>query len=313
MAAKFKDYYLTLGVESKASADEIKKAFRKLARKYHPDVAKDKPDAEDKFKEINEAYEVLGDPEKRTKYDRMGANWKQAGAAPNGAAGGQQPEYHFSGTGFSDFFEQAFGRGQASPFGGGFDAGRNRTGPAKGRDIEGDVMVTLREAGAGSVRAVNLQTVDPVTGQTYEETVRFRIPEGVLDGKLIRVPGKGGPGFNGGAAGDLFLRIRLAKHPLFRVRGADFYHDLALAPWEAVLGAEVPVPTLDQPVTLRIPPGSVSGNQLRVRGRGLRNGKDKQGDLYVVLDVRTPEKSTEAEQEIWKQLAATSTFTPRTP
>lgn len=322
MAVEFKDYYATLGVKKDASADEIKKAFRKLARKYHPDVAKDAPHAEEKFKEINEAYEVLSDPDKRAKYDRLGANWKYADQMPPGGGAGPSGtghyEYHFDGTGFSDFFEHFFGGG-GSPFGDAFgDAfragGGSRGGrmQMKGQDIEGDVLVTLREAMTGSVRAVTLQTVDPQTGQARSETVRFRIPEGVLDGKTIRVPGKGGPGINGGPPGDLFLRIRFAKDPQFRVRGADLYHDLPIAPWEAVLGAQLQVPTLDGPVTVKIPPGSASDSKLRVRGRGLKDGRNKRGDLYVVLKVETPTNPSEAEKELWKKLAQTSQFNPRT-
>lgn len=316
MAVEFKDYYGTLGVDKDASAEAIKKAFRKLARKYHPDVAKDAPAAEEKFKEINEAYEVLSDPDKRSKYDRLGANWKYADQMPPGGGAGGGPgnyEYHFNGTGFSDFFEQFFG-GRGTPFGHGFHSAGGRDGDnrkMKGQDIEGDVLVTLREAITGSVRAVSLQTVHPQTGQSRTETVRFRIPEGVLDGKTVRVPGKGGPGINGGPSGDLFLRIRFAKDPQFRVRGADLYHDLPIAPWEAVLGTQIQVPTLDGPVTVKIPPGSTSDVKLRVRGRGLKNGRDKQGDLYVVLDVETPTHPNETEKELWKKLAAASHFNPR--
>jgi curved DNA-binding protein len=320
MAVEFKDYYATLGVKENASADDIKKAFRKLARKYHPDVAKDAATAEEKFKEINEAYEVLGDPDKRQKYDHLGADWKNADQMPpNGAPpGGQgQYEYHFNGTGFSDFFEQFFGGG-GSPFGDAFrsaeagpGAGRNM--PMKGQDIEGDVLVTLQEASTGSVRAVSVQTVNPQSGQSRTETVRFRIPEGVLDGKLVRVPGKGGQGFSGGPPGDLFLRIRFAKDPQFRVRGVDLYHDLPVAPWEAVLGTQVIVPTLDQAVAVKIPAGSANGARLRVRGRGLKNGHDRHGDLYVVLNIETPPHPDPAEQELWRKLAGQSSFNPRNP
>ncbi len=319
MAVEFKDYYATLGVSKDASTDQIKKAFRKLARKYHPDVAKDAPRAEEKFKEINEAYEVLGDLDKRSKYDRLGANWKYADQMPPGRGSGRpgQQEYHFNGTGFSDFFEQFFSGG-GSPFGDGFGSagagcGTGRNAQMKGQDIEGDVLVTLREAITGSVRAVSLQTVDPPTGRSQTETVRFRIPEGVLDGKLIRVPGKGGQGFNGGPPGDLFLRIRFAKDPQFRVRGADLYHDLPVAPWETVLGTQVKVPTLDHPVTVKIPPGSANGAQLRVRGRGLKNGREKHGDLYVILNIETPPHPGETELGLWRRLAEESSFNPRNP
>lgn len=309
---EFKDYYQTLGVKKDASQPEIKKAFRKLAREFHPDTAKDKAVAEEKFKEINEAYEVLGDADKRTKYDRLGANWRNV--RPNTGPGGGQ-EFHFSGTGFSDFFEQFFGGGR-DPFGGGF-GGANpfqqayANQPMRGQDITGDVMVTLEEAANGCVRAFDLQTTDPATGRASRRTLKTRIPPGVLDGQVIRVAGQGGSGANGGPAGDVRLRVRLASHPDFRVRGADLIYDLNLAPWEAVLGAQVEVPTLTGPVTVKIPSGSANGARLRVRGRGLKSGKTDHGDLYVALNVETPTELSDAERELWQALAEKSTFRPR--
>ena len=243
MPAAFKDYYETLGVARTASADEIKKAFRVLARKYHPDVAKDKKAGEAKFKEINEAYEVLGDPEKRAKYDQLGANWNAQGVPPEnyggppGADFGGAQEFHFEGTGFSDFFEQFFGGGRG--FGGvsgRTSASRGTSGPRHGQDIEGAILVTLDEVMNGAVRSISLQSVDPVTGETKTESFKVRIPKGALEGQIIRVPGKGEAGSGGGEAGHLFLRVRLASHPDFRVLGADLYEDLPITPWEAVLG-----------------------------------------------------------------------------
>jgi len=331
MAVEFKDYYATLGVSRDASDDEIKKAFRKLARIYHPDVAKDKKTAEGKFKEINEAHEVLSDAEKRRKYDELGANWQQGepGHPPppqarrgQRAARGGDPEVHFGGTGFSDFFEQFFGRGGRG--GEGDDPFRQwRRGRAepdepeyaeRGAEIEGDILVTLHEAMHGSMRAISLQRVDPRTGEAETESFSVRIPPGAQEGRRIRVPGKGGPGAGGGPAGDLYLRVRLAAHPDFRVRGADLYHDLDLAPWEAVLGAQLVVPTLSGTIKLRIPPGSNNGQQLRVRGQGLphRPGGER-GELYVVLNVRLPSKVTEEERALWENLGRISRFNPRQP
>ena len=242
MAVEFKDYYAILGVSRDASDEEIKKAFRKLARQYHPDVAKNKKGAEAKFKEINEAHEVLSDPEKRRKYNELGANWNQPGARqPAGAQRGWstsdgEQEFHFGGTGFSDFFEQFFGRRQpASEFDNLFrrsarSGGARGTGgaefAARGEDIEGDILVTLHEAMHGSMRSITLQRTNPRTGQQESETFTVRIPPGAQEGRRIRVPGKGGPGVGGGAAGDLFLRVRLGAHPDFEVRGADLYHEL---------------------------------------------------------------------------------------
>lgn len=328
MAVEFKDYYSVLGVPRDASDDDIKKAFRKLARQYHPDVAKDKKGAEAKFKEINEANEVLSDPEKRRKYDELGADWETGGVragagagAPRGwtgAEGGAQQEYHFGGTGFSDFFEQFFGGRQQ---GGDFQDifGRRARGgradqdyPVRGGDIEGDVLVTLDEALHGSLRSISLRRVDPHTGEQETETFKVRIPPGAQEGRRIRVPGKGGPGHGGAEAGDLYLRVRFAAHPEFEVRGPDLYHELELAPWEAVLGTHVIVPTLSGSVKLRIPPGTNTGRRLRVRGQGLPTSRNaSRGDLYVVTKVEVPTEPTAEERDLWEKLARTSRFNPR--
>ena len=241
MAVEFKDYYTVLGVPRNASDAEIKKAFRTLARKYHPDVAKDKSTAEEKFKEINEANEVLSDPEKRRKYDELGENWNhpERAAQPQGGFNGgfeDGSEFHFDGTGFSDFFEQFFGsRGRRS---GGFGRGRGDNWGAEvaqhGQDIEGDILVTLDEVMHGSARTIRLQRIDPRTGQSTVQTLRVKVPPGVREGQLIRLAGKGQEGLGGGEPGNLYLRVKFAQHPDFRVRGADLHHDLELAPWEAV-------------------------------------------------------------------------------
>ncbi len=329
MPVEFKDYYATLGVPRSASEEEIKKAFRRLARQYHPDVAKDKKDAETKFKEVNEAYEVLSDPEKRKRYDELGADWKQGagfrpppgqpGRAWRTPGGAEGFEFHFGGTGFSDFFEQFFGRGSrfGSPFGAnGFGAEEfsGARGAAHGNDIEGDILVTLDEAVRGSVRTISLQRVDPHTGKAETHTLKVRIPPGVQEGQTIRVPGHGEPVSGGGAPGDLYLRVRLAAHPDFRVRGADLYYELELAPWEGVLGTTVSVPTLDGRVNLRIPGGTDNGRQFRVRARGLPKGRSgEHGDLYVIVNVRLPQQLTEEERALWEKLSRVSRFNPRTP
>jgi curved DNA-binding protein len=331
MAVEFKDYYATLGISRDASEEEIKKAFRKLARKYHPDVAKDKKTAEGKFKEINEAHEVLSDPEKRRKYDELGANWQQPGAGyppPAGtqrgwrAEGGGDREFHFGGTGFSDFFEQFFGRGRrtanAEDF---FTRSRRGRGEVdepeyaeRGAEVEGDILVTLHEAMHGSMRQISLQRIDPRTGEAETETFTVRIPPGAQEGRRIRVPGKGGPGVGGGPSGDLYLRVRLEAHPDFSVRGVDLYHDLELAPWEAVLGRHVVVPTLSGTIKLRVPPGASNGQQLRVRGQGLPKGPSgERGDLYVVVSVQVPSNITPEERTLWENLARVSRFNPRDP
>jgi len=316
MPVKFKDYYDVLGVARTASAGEIKKAFRTLARKYHPDVAKDKTTAEDRFKELNEANEVLSDPEKRRKYDELGANWDhperqapppQEGFAGDPAAGS---EYHFDGTGFSDFFEQFFGsRGRPA---GGF--GQSRGGAAaaqRGQDIEGDILVTLNEILHGSTRTINLQRTDPRTGRSTTQTLRVKIPPGVREAQLIRLAGKGQEGNGGGDSGNLYLRVKFAQHPDFRVRGADLYFDLELAPWEAVLGATVTIQTLDGTVSLKIPPGTAAEQQFRLRGKGLPTGAGTRGDLYASVSIQVPAQLTPAQKVLWEQLAAKSTFNPR--
>jgi len=314
MSVKYKDYYESLGVSRTASADEIKKAFRKLAREYHPDVAKDKKKAEERFKEINEAYEVLSDPDKRKKYDELGAHWKSGAdfrPPPGyGGFGGGQPfqggragaeEFHFGGTGFSDFFEQLFG---ARMRGGGFGqrgAFAEQAYAERGADIEGDIMVTLEEAARGSVRTVN------ITHGSQKESHQVKIPAGITEGQTLRVAGRGEAGSGGGESGDLFLRVRLAKHPDFEVNGHDLVYELELAPWEAALGAEISIPTLDGRVNIKIPAGTASGQKLRVRGRGL----GKTGDLYVVAKIVVPHKITDAQKKLWEQLAHESKFNPR--
>jgi curved DNA-binding protein len=324
MPAEFKDYYGTLGVARDATAEDIKKAFRKLARLYHPDVAKDKKQAEEKFKEINEANEVLSDPEKRNKYDRLGARWREGDPGPatgsEGASASAGPEFHFGGTGFSDFFEQYFSGGSryGFPQGAGAETGEGteRSGTSRARpgsDIEGDLLVTLEEAMQGTIRTVSLQTVNRGTGRVETRTFQVRIPAGVTDGRRIRVPGQGEAGQGGAGSGDLFLRVRHAAHPDFTSRDSDVYHELDIAPWEAVLGAEMTVPTLDGPVKVRIPAGTQGGQKLRVRGRGLPvGGEGTRGDLYVVLQVQLPTTVSPEEQVLWERLRDGSRFQPRT-
>jgi curved DNA-binding protein len=320
MAVDFKDYYSVLGVARDASEADIKKAFRKLARQYHPDTAKDKKVAEEKFKEINEAYEVLGDSSKRKRYDELGANWDQQpqgfpgggrGHAWRGANGESGQEFHFGGTGFSDFFEQFFGGGARHGFGGPQGFG-DAYGPSRGGDIEGDIMVTLDEILNGSTRTISLRRENPRTRKAETETIRVRIPPGIAEGQSIRVSGKGEEGSAGGPAGDLYLRVRVASHPDFRVRGADLYYEVDVAPWEAVLGSTVTISSLRGRLKLRIPPGTNNGQQLRMRGQGLPKGKTgESGDLYVIINVQLPHDPAPEERELWEKLSTTSRFKPR--
>lgn len=311
MPTTFKDYYSTLGVQRDASAEDIKKAFRKLARLYHPDTAKDKKTAEEKFKEINEANEVLSDPEKRKKYDALGADWQEA---ERGSPNAQ--DVHFGGTGFSDFFEQYFSGGSRYGFPEDFaesiPKGASQGRARRGHDIEGDILVTLEEAMHGTQRPLSLQTMDRRTGVMSTHSFEVRIPPGATDGRRIRVPGQGEAGTNGGQPGDLYLRVRHAAHPDFTTREADLYHELEIAPWEAVLGSEVVVPTLDGSIKLKIPAGAENQQKLRVRGRGLPKGKTgERGDFFVTLQVILPTQISDADRALWEQLRSTSTFNPR--
>jgi curved DNA-binding protein len=330
MAVEFKDYYQVLGVSPKATDEEIKRAFRTLARKYHPDVAKDKKSAEEKFKEINEANEVLSNPESRRKFDQLGADWKTGASSrqPPGRAGGQstgsgtrggEDDFQFEGTGFSDFFEQFFGgRANRSRGGSPFDsqdfANSHREPEAeKGKDIQGDILITLDEVLTGAMRAISVRRTNARTGREEMQTYQVRIPKGVQAGQSIRVSGKGGEGLNGGKAGDIYLRVRYAQHPDWQVREADLIGHLELAPWEAVLGATVPVKTLEGGISVKVPAGFQQGQKLRVRGKGLPAGGGKRGDLYVEASIQVPSQISKDDELLWKQLAKQSTYNPRKP
>lgn len=308
MAVQFRDYYETLGVSKGASDDEIRKAFRKLARKHHPDVNKDKAAAEEKFKQINEAYEVLGDPDKRKRYDELGANWNQPGGfQPPPGWGTQQPggfyrygtgdggvEFEFGGTGFSDFFEAFFGGGRGR---GGFE--RRQTGAERGSDVEADIMVTLEEALHGSKRTVSLRRNNSDKVEKYQ----VKIPRGVHEGQRIRLAGQGEAGAGGGKSGDLFLRVRLARHPDFTVEGSDLIHEVKIEPWQAVLGGELQIPTLEGSARLKLPAATQPGQRFRLRGHGIPTADGTRGDLFVEPQIQIPKKLTERERELWREIA----------
>jgi len=323
MAVTFKDYYKTLGVAREATADDIKQAFRKLARIHHPDVAKNKVTGEEKFKEINEAYEVLGDPDKRRRYDELGAGWQDGGGAPAGSAGegfrrAHSPadggDFEFGGTGFSDFFESFFSDRRS-----GHGSGRRRWTPESmdedypqpGRDVEADLLVTLEEVVRGSKRKVTLRRGADAQSEERTNTYQVRIPPGMREGQSIRLAGQGNPGIAGGPPGDLYLRVRLARHPDLTVEGDDLHCELDLAPWEAVLGVKAKIPTLDGTAALRVPAGTTAGSRLRMRGFGLpREGKTR-GDLYATVRIQTPGEASTEEHALWEKLASISKFNPR--
>ncbi len=308
MPVEYKDYYKTLGVPKSASAEEIKKAYRRSARQYHPDVNK-KPDAEKRFKEINEANEVLSDPDKRKRYDTVGPDWErfqQGGQQPGGfqwvytGQGGASP-FNGQAGGFSDFFRTLFGEGvtdfDAGPLFGRPNARRRRT--VAGADAEHEVEVTLAEAYKGTERTLELRVPDGTTRR-----LSVKIPAGVRDGQRIRLAGQGAPGGGGGPSGDLFLRVRVRPHPVFQRDGDDLRMDLPVALHEALLGAEVTVPTLKGRVSLRIPPETQNGRTIRLAGQGMLRATGGHGDLYVTVKVVLPTKLNDKERELVKELAA---------
>ena len=312
---EFRDYYKTLGVSKTATADEIKKAFRKLARQHHPDLAQDKKAAEEKFKEINEAYEVLGDPEKRKKYDEFGPGWQQPGGGfrpppgwqqagggfggMGGAGGFGEEEFQFGGTGFSDFFEAFFGRAARGGRRGSAFHGEEM--PLRGQDAEADIMVTLEEALHGSTRQISF-----TRGRAGKvETYTVRVPKGVREGQRIRLAGIGGEGHGGGEAGDLYLRVRFERHPEFTVEGADVVHEVELPASQAVLGCEVMIPTLDGRAKLKIPQGTQNGRKFRMSGKGMPQRGGARGDFYAVIDVQLPSSLDAAQRAAWEAVART--------
>lgn len=316
MATKYKDYYETLGVSRTATQEEIQKAFRKLARKYHPDTSRE-PEAEKRFKEINEANEVLGDPEKRRRYDMLGANWKggQEFTPPPGFEG-VHFEFNEEGggfSGFSDFFEMLFGGGRRAgggghPFAGfGFGGGGSQTRPRRaprGQDFETEITVSLVEAHHGARRGFDVHHPGAGNGPSKRH-YDVRIPPGTRDGARLRLSGQGGEG------GDLFVTVRVAPDPRFRVEGDNLVTDVPVAPWEAVLGGKITVPTLDRPVTLTLPAGTPSGRSLRVRAHGLHRAGGGRGDLIATVKIAVPSEVTPEERELWERLAARSRFRAR--
>ena len=291
---RFKDYYETLGVARDASQDDVKRAYRRLARKFHPDVSKE-ANAESRFKEVGEAYEVLKDPEKRAAYDRFGKDWKhgQEFRPPPD----WERQFHFGGggfsgtSGFSDFFETLFGHGGA----------RGARGPMRGRggDQSTQLEIPIEDAYRGATRNITLRG----------RTLSVRIPRGITEGQRIRLSGQGGAGAAGGPAGDLYLTVAYAAHPLFRAEGRDVHLKLPVAPWEAALGATVAVPTLGGKVDLKVPRGSRAGRTLRLKGRGLPGRPN--GDQYVALEIVVPPADTPEAEALYRKMAESMDFDPR--
>ena len=344
MATKIKDYYDVLGVKRGASDNEIKQAYRKLARKFHPDLNPGDKVAEENFKELQEAYDVLSDPENRKLYDQYGENWRAvkagAGAPPPGWEGAQRSaqgagprargfdfgdfdfgSFRSEGAGGFDIFEEMFG---------GAGRGRGRR-SGRGADIEAELELSLEEAHRGGRRTLEMQMAEPCPtcggtglkdGKTCEtcrgsgqvlkpKTIEVNIPPGVRDGSTIRLAGQGVTGSNGSEPGDLYLRVRLRPHPVFMVKGDDLEVELPIAPWEAALGARVEAPTIDGKVELKIPPGAKSGQRLRLRNLGLNKRKGGRGDEYVRLKIVVPKDVSPEERRLYEELQRISRFEPR--
>jgi curved DNA-binding protein len=314
-----RDYYEVLGVPRSADAEQIQQAFRTLARRHHPDVNKD-PSAEERFKELNEAYQVLSDPKTRARYDRFGPDFRQYPedfdervAAGRGARGGfrtGRTRGGYDGGGFDDAgFEGAFegggfgGAGFEDLFGGIF-GGRGPS-RAAGADQEAELELSLEEAYRGGRRKLTL------SGGGGPREYEVDIPAGVVDGQRIRLAGQGGKGIGDGPPGDLYLAVRIAPHPRFRLSGRDIAVDLPISAWEAVLGATVPVDTPGGAAKVAVPAGSSSGRKLRLRGEGMPNPKGAPGDLYAEVRIMVPPSPTDQERELFEQLSAASSFDPR--
>lgn len=327
MSVTYQDYYKILEVDRKASQDEISKAYRKLARKYHPDINKT-PEAENKFKKINEANEVLKDPEKRKRYDLLGENW-QAGEQfkppPNwqgsfGGFSGGPGSFSFGGSGgagadgFSDFFSMLFG-----DLGGDFTQGGARAGfsssprSRKGRSHEATISISIEDAFHGGKKSIALKVREQNAQGFVEEKIKnyeVKIPKGVQDGSTIRLAGQGGAGINGAEPGDLLLKIQYAKHPQLSVSGKDLRTKIKLSPWEAALGGKVPVKTFAGEINLNIPPGSQSGQTLRLKEKGMPS-KTGAGDLLVEIQIVVPKNLSKEEEELFTKLKSVSSFEPR--
>ncbi len=317
---EYKDYYKILGVSRDADQDQIKRAYRKLAHKHHPDVSKE-PDAAEQFKEVKEAYEVLSDPEKRQAYDQLGPGWREGqhfepppGWEASFGSGGESRGFGgFGPDEFSEFFDSLFGGG--GPFGErtrGSAWGDAEGFTPRGQDQHARIEIPLEEAFHGGQQRLQLAVPEMGGGGQVVQrtrTLNVRIPAGVRDGQQIRLPGQGSPGPRGGPPGDLYLEVHIRPHPHFQLEGKDIYLNLPVTPWEAALGSSVPVPTLGGTVNLTIPAGSQSGQKLRLKGRGLPGSHA--GDQYVILQIKVPRPETEKQKQLYRDLAREMYFNPR--
>lgn len=337
MAVTFQDYYQTLGVARDATQEQITKAFRNLARQYHPDVNKSK-EAEERFKTINEAYEVLRDPEKRKRYDALGENWKAGqefrpppgfeeifqqfgGAGARGRRGTRTFTFNTGGSGFSDFFDMLFGAGM---FGMSEDEMRDRHRrrfedehqqyfQRDGENRHASITISLEEAYRGTSKTLTYESIEPNEKGVLERQTRsasIRIPAGITDAKTLRVAGQGFVGLGGGASGDLLVKVNIAPHPVFSLEGHNIVTKVPITPWEAALGAKVRIPTLDGEVAMKIPQAAQSGARFRLKGKGFPK-RDSRGDMVVEVRIVVPEQLTDRERELFQELQKASTFNPR--
>ena len=319
---EFKDYYTVMGLARDATPDDIKRSYRKLSRKYHPDVSKEK-NAEAHFKQLGEAYEVLKDPEKRTAYDQLGQHWKEGqefrpppewNAGAEHAGRGAQRDYQSGGEGdYSDFFETLFRQGFSTSGAHGAHGGQRASFSAPGEDRHAKIQIDLEDAYSGATQTISLR-VSEMSEQGHvvprEHQITFSIPKGIRAGQHIRLAGQGAPGMAGGGAGDLYLDVEFKPHLLYRVDQRDVYLDLAVAPWEAALGADVQAPTPTGRVEVTVPPGSAPGRKLRLKGRGLPGSTP--GDFYFVLQIAVPAADTDSAKSFYEGMARQfSTFNPR--
>ena len=307
---EYKDYYKILGVDRSASEADIKKAFRKLAHKYHPDVSKEK-DAEAKFKDVNEAYQTLSDPEKKAAYDQLGQRREGSSFEPppgwGGFGGGASHGFEgfdFGGGGFD--FADLF-----SHMGGGARAAR----PQAGEDLNAEVQITPEQAFNGTPVSISLREPEETTDgrvRHVTKTLEIKVPAGTIDGQKIRVTGKGGPGYNGGSNGNLYITINIIEEGRFKVEGRDVYQTVPLADFEAVLGAEVVVPTLSGgKISVKIPAGAKAGQKIRIGGKGFPNKKGPAGDMYLLISIVVPPAPSDEVKELYQKIAEASKFNPR--
>ena len=325
MAVKYQDYYEVLGVSRSASQEDIQKAYRKLARKYHPDINKSKG-AEERFKQVGEAYEALKDPEKRKRYDRLGADW-QAGedftpppgwnfkTGTSAGPGGIRFE-DFGESGFSDFFDVLFGD-QPGGFRSGFRRKARSTGEnlsMKGEDQEVEITIPLEDAFQGARKSISLEIRETdASGQIERSTKIFEvaIPPGTTNRQRLRLAGQGGKGSGDGPAGDLYLKVKIAPHPVFKVKGRDLEIDVPITPWEAALGAKIEIPTVDGKASVKLPPGIQGEKRIRLRGKGFSSKNASPGHLYAVIRIEVPKTLSSEEKELFEKLSRVSSFKPR--